>query len=145
MQRRRHDRGAHLRAGEDQERQGHLTHLGDALQGDGEAGPAGELLRNLFGITDQDGPREARQKIAGELALLGMPSPTTVSWCSTSSASAIPRPPLELEPAVRQRRLFTFLRRLIQLRTGAEPIVLLIDDLHSTRALISSWRRSFRR
>ena len=29
-----------------------------------------------------------------------------------------------------QRRLFTFLRRLIQLRTAAEPIVILIDDLH---------------
>ena len=27
-------------------------------------------VRNLFGITEQDGPREARQKIAGELALL---------------------------------------------------------------------------
>jgi len=39
-------------------------------------------------------------------------------------------PALQLEPAVRQRRLFTFLRRLIQLRTEAEPIVLLIDDLH---------------
>ena len=32
--------------------------------------PLLELLRNLFGITEQDGPREARQKIAGELALL---------------------------------------------------------------------------
>ena len=32
--------------------------------------PLLELLRNLFGITDQDGPREARQKIAGEPALL---------------------------------------------------------------------------
>mgnify|MGYP000246305272 CR=1 FL=1 len=37
-------------------------------------------------------------------------------------------PALQLEPAVRQRRLFGFLRRLIQLRTEAEPLVLLLLD-----------------
>jgi len=93
--------------------------------------PLLELLRNLFGITDPDGPREARQKIAGELALLD-------DACAADRALVLdflgvgdPKdPPLQLEPAVRQRRLFTFLRRLIQLRTEAEPIVLLVDDLH---------------
>ena len=39
-------------------------------------------------------------------------------------------PLLKLEAAVRQRRLFAFLRRLIQRRTEAEPLVILIDDLH---------------
>jgi class 3 adenylate cyclase/tetratricopeptide (TPR) repeat protein len=93
--------------------------------------PLLELLRNLFGITDRDGPREARQKIAGELALLddafADDRALVLDFLGVGDPNA---PSLELEPAVRQRRLFTFLRRLIQLRTEAEPIVLLIDDLH---------------
>jgi tetratricopeptide (TPR) repeat protein len=93
--------------------------------------PLLELLRNLFGITEQDGPREARQKIAGELALLddGFADDRVLvlDFLGVGDPKATA---LQLEPAVRQRRLFTFLRRLIQLRTEAEPIVLLIDDLH---------------
>jgi class 3 adenylate cyclase len=92
--------------------------------------PLLELLRNLFGITDQDGPREARQKIAGELALLDDAFADDRAMVLNFLGVGDPKaPPLQLEPAVRQRRLFTFLRRLIQLRTEAEPIVLLIDDL----------------
>ena len=94
--------------------------------------PLLELLRNLFGITEQDGAaRGAAEDRRASWRCSTTPSPTTARWCSTSSASATRRRPRsQLEPAVRQRRLFTFLRRLIQLRTEAEPIVLLIDDLH---------------
>jgi len=93
--------------------------------------PLLELLRNLFGITDQDGPREARQKIAGELALLDDGFADDRALVLDFLGVGDPKAPaLQVEPAVRQRRLFTFLRRLIQLRTEAEPIVLLIDDLH---------------
>jgi len=90
-----------------------------------------ELLRNLFGITDQDAPREARQKIAGELALLDDAFADDRALVLDFLGVADPKAPsLQLEPEVRQRRLFTFLRRLIQVRTEAEPVVLLIDDLH---------------
>jgi class 3 adenylate cyclase/tetratricopeptide (TPR) repeat protein len=93
--------------------------------------PLLELLRNLFGITDHDGAREARQKIAGELALLDDGFADDRDLVLDFLGVADPKAPsLQLEPAVRQRRLFTFLRRLIQLRTAADPIVLLIDDLH---------------
>jgi class 3 adenylate cyclase/tetratricopeptide (TPR) repeat protein len=93
--------------------------------------PLLELLRNLFGITEQDGPREARQKIAGELALLDDGFADDRALVLDFLGVADPKTAaLQLEPVVRQRRLFTFLRRLIQLRTEAEPIVLLIDDLH---------------
>jgi class 3 adenylate cyclase/tetratricopeptide (TPR) repeat protein len=93
--------------------------------------PLLELLRNLFGITEQDGPREARQKIAGELALLDDAFADDRALVLDFLGVGDPKAPaLQLEPAVRQRRLFTFLRRLIQLRTEAEPLVLLIDDLH---------------
>ena len=93
--------------------------------------PLLELLRNLFGITEQDGPREARQKIAGELALLddgfADDRALVLEFLGVGDPKAMA---LQLEPAVLQRRLFAFLRRLIQLRTQGEPIVLLIDDLH---------------
>ena len=93
--------------------------------------PLLELLRNLFGITEQDGPREARQKIAGELALLDDGFAADRDLVLDFLGVADPKTPtLQLEPVVRQRRLFTFLRRLIQRRTEAEPLVLLIDDLH---------------
>jgi class 3 adenylate cyclase/tetratricopeptide (TPR) repeat protein len=93
--------------------------------------PLLELLRNLFGITEQDGPREARQKIAGELALLDDAFADDRALVLDFLGVGDPKAPaLQVEPAVRQRRLFTFLRRLIQLRTEAEPLVLLIDDLH---------------
>jgi class 3 adenylate cyclase/tetratricopeptide (TPR) repeat protein len=93
--------------------------------------PLLELLRNLFGIEEQDGPREARQKVAGELALLDDGFAEDRALVLDFLGIADPKAPaLELEPAVRQRRLFAFLRRLIQLRTQSEPIVLLIDDLH---------------
>ncbi len=93
--------------------------------------PLLELLRNLFGIRQQDGPREARQKIAGELALLDDAFATdralVVDFLGVSDPSS---PPLQLEAEVRQRRLFAFLRRLLHRRTEAEPIVMLVDDLH---------------
>jgi class 3 adenylate cyclase len=93
--------------------------------------PLLELLRNLFGIADQDAPPEARQKIAGALALLDDGFADDRGLVLDFLGVADPKAPsLQLDPAVRQRRLFTFLRRLIQLRTEAEPIVLLIDDLH---------------
>jgi adenylate cyclase len=93
--------------------------------------PLLELLRNLFGIEEQDGPREARQKVAGELALLDDGFADDRALVLDFLGVADPKaPPLQLEPTVRQRRLFAFLRQLLQLRTQAEPIVLLIDDLH---------------
>ena len=93
--------------------------------------PLLELLRNLFGITDQDAPPEARQKIAGALALLDDAFADDRALVLDFLGVADPNAPLlQLDPAVRQRRLFAFLRRLIQLRTARDPVVLLLDDLH---------------
>ncbi len=93
--------------------------------------PLLELLRNLFGIAVEDDPPETRQKIAGALALLddgfADDRPLVLDFLGVADPKA---PPLHFSPEVRQRRLFTFIRRLLQLKTAAEPIVLLIDDLH---------------
>lgn len=93
--------------------------------------PLLELLRNLFGITEQDKPVDARQKIAGALALLddafADDRALVLEFLGVADPSAEALP---LEADVRQGKLFAFIRRLIQLRSEAEPIVLLVDDLH---------------
>ncbi len=93
--------------------------------------PLLELLRSMFEIASQDVEIEARRKVAEALQqlgdsfvddqalvldFLGVPDPAT--------------PPMQLASEVRQRRLFTFIRRLLQLTADAEPLVLLVDDLH---------------
>jgi len=93
--------------------------------------PLLELLRNLFGITEQDGSGEARQKVSDELAAFEEGFADDSALVLDFLGIADPRTPmLQLDPSVRQRRLCAFLRRLIQLRSQTEPIVLLIDDLH---------------
>jgi len=91
-----------------------------------------ELMRNAFGITEQDGDDMARQKIAGRLLLidpqlhealpimfvfLGVPDPS--------------RPAPRLSPEGMQREVFDILKRLMQgrLRPGA-PWAFLLEDLH---------------
>ncbi len=39
-------------------------------------------------------------------------------------------PPPQLDPEVRERQLFDFVRRLVQARSQREPLVLFIDDAH---------------
>jgi class 3 adenylate cyclase/tetratricopeptide (TPR) repeat protein len=93
--------------------------------------PVLELFRGYFGVTHKDGDQLAREKIAGRLLLLdrelepflplafdflGVPDPER-------SAPA-------MEPAVRQRQLFAFTRRLVQARSDREPAVLFVDDAH---------------
>ncbi len=93
--------------------------------------PILEFLRGYFGITEQDTPRAARDKIAGRMLLLdetlaeglplmfdflGVPDPER------------PAPPLG--PEARQRQLFDVIRRLARARSAREPAVLLFEDLH---------------
>jgi class 3 adenylate cyclase/tetratricopeptide (TPR) repeat protein len=93
--------------------------------------PILEFFRNYFGITEQDTPRAARDKIAGRMLLLdeklsealplmfdflGVPDP------------ARPSPPLG--PEARQRRFLELSRQLARARSAQEPAVLLLEDLH---------------
>ena len=93
--------------------------------------PLLELLRGVFGLTEQDGEREARQKIAGTLMLidprfdealplvfdfLGVPDPA--------------RPAPLFDPADRQRQLFGIIARLLKALGERESHVILLEDLH---------------
>ncbi len=93
--------------------------------------PLLELLRAVFALTERDGAREARQKIAGTLVLvdprfeealplvfdfLGVPDPA--------------RPAPLADPAERQRQLFGIIARLIHSLGERDPNVILLEDLH---------------
>jgi adenylate cyclase len=93
--------------------------------------PMLEFFRSYFGISDQDTPRAARDKIAGRMVLLdetlteglplmfdflGVPDPER------------PNPPSE--PEARQRGFFDMIRRLARARSAREPAVVLFEDLH---------------
>jgi adenylate cyclase len=93
--------------------------------------PVLEFQRGYFGITEQDTPKAARDKIAGRMLLLdetlagglpimfdflGVPDPER------------PAPPLG--PEARQRQLLDLIRRLARARSAREPAVLLFEDLH---------------
>jgi len=101
-----------------------------------------QVFRAYYGITDQDSDRVAREKIAGRLLLLdeafredlpilfefhGVPDPE--------------RPAPDLDPELRQRRLFAVLRRLV--RVGRGERVVLLEDLHwldgGSAAFLEQW------
>jgi predicted ATPase/class 3 adenylate cyclase len=93
--------------------------------------PILELFRSYLGVSDQDGPLEARRKIAGTLLLLDESFRSQLSLLFDFlgiSDPEHPAPPMEAE--ARQRRLFEFTERLIRVRSERGPSVTLVDDLH---------------
>ncbi len=93
--------------------------------------PLLELLRDVFGITDQDCDEEARKKIAGTLILLDDTFQETLPLVFDFLGVADPmRPVPQVDPEARQRQLFGFVRRLVQARSKQDSVILLVDDLH---------------
>ncbi len=91
--------------------------------------PLLELLRALFDVSDRDGDREARRKIAGELTLLDDRLRDTLPLVLDFLGVADPeRPAPKMDPEARQQQLQGFVHAFVQARP--EPAVLLIDDLH---------------
>ena len=88
--------------------------------------PVLELMRDYFGISEQDGDEIAGRavrlddSIADALPILfdflGVPDPS--------------QPAPLTDPSARESRLFEVVSRLLQARSAREPTVLMIDDLH---------------
>jgi adenylate cyclase len=93
--------------------------------------PVLELFGSFFGIAEKDAAETARDKIAGRLVrvdpaltdslpvvfdFLGVPDPE--------------RPAPQTDPEGRQRQLFGIAKRLFQALGGADPAVVLVEDLH---------------
>ncbi len=103
-----------------------------------------QVFRAYYAITDQDSDRVAREKIAGRLLLLdeafredlpvlfefhGVPDPE--------------RPAPDMDPELRQRRLFAVLRRLVREGVRGEVGIVLLEDLHwldgGSAAFLEQW------
>jgi class 3 adenylate cyclase/tetratricopeptide (TPR) repeat protein len=94
--------------------------------------PLLELLRDLFGIAENDSPHEARRKIAGELMLSsGRDFQEVVPLVFDLLGVRDPhRPVPSMDPEARKRKLLTFVRHLVQARSAREPILIFLDDVH---------------
>jgi len=93
--------------------------------------PIFELFRDYFGITQRDDDQVAREKIAGRMLLLDRELEPFLPLAFDFLGVPDPAQPVTaMEPAVRQRQLLAFTRRLIQARSVREPAVLFVDDAH---------------
>src|SRR5262245_42223950 len=93
--------------------------------------PVLELMRDFFGITEQDGDEAARRKIAGTLLLLDQALTDALPLVFDFLGVADPAdPPLRMEPEARQRGLFALAKQAGQARSRREPALLLWEDLH---------------
>jgi predicted ATPase/class 3 adenylate cyclase len=93
--------------------------------------PILEMLRSVFAIDDRDGPREARQKIAGTLVLVDPRFEEALPLIFDFLGVADPERPAPLaDPADRQRQIFAVFARLFRALGEREPHVVLLEDLH---------------
>ncbi|MGH9316515.1 MAG: AAA family ATPase, partial [Thermoanaerobaculia bacterium] len=90
-----------------------------------------ELLRDLFGIAENDSAHEVRRKIAGELSLSGRDfdevAPLVFELLGVRDPDLVMP---SMDPEVRKRKLLAFVRHLVQARSAREPLLIFIDDAH---------------
>jgi adenylate cyclase len=102
--------------------------------------PILQALRAYFGITEQDSDREAREKIAGRMLLLGEEHREVLPPVFEFLGAADPANPApRMDSESRQHQLFSVLRRLVQRDGGEGPIVTLIEDLHWIDGASDAW------
>ncbi len=90
--------------------------------------PILDLLRAYFGVTAEDGSREARDKIAGRMVLLDETLTEALPLMLDFLGVPDPvRPSPEIEPEARQRRLLGVMKRIVGAQR--EPQVFLLEDL----------------
>ena len=93
--------------------------------------PVLELMRDYFGISEQDSDETARDKIAGRAVRLDQSIADALPILFDFLGVPDPSQPAPLtDPSARESRLFEVVSRLLQARSAREPTVLMIDDLH---------------
>jgi adenylate cyclase len=89
------------------------------------------LFRSYLGITEQDRPEAAREKIAGRLLLLDdsfrEALPLVFGFLGVSDPE---RPAPRMDPEARQRQLYGLVKRVLKARGLRETTVTLLEDLH---------------
>src|SRR5262245_10424333 len=93
--------------------------------------PVLELMRDFFGLTEEDGDEAARRKIAGTLLLLDPALTDALPLVFDFLGVADPAEPSpRMDPEARLRRLFALAKQIGQARSRREPSLLLFEDLH---------------
>jgi class 3 adenylate cyclase len=92
--------------------------------------PILQLMRNAFGVTDQDTAQAAREKVAGRLLLRDQSIAELLPFLFALMRIPDPKQPApELGAEERERLLADMGRRLLHGR-GSEPAIMLLEDLH---------------
>jgi len=93
--------------------------------------PVLQLLRSIFGISEQEQAEETRKKIAGTLILLDETFKDTLPiWFDFLAVADPQQPAIGADSENRQRKLFAMIQRLVQTMSGREPLIIMVDDLH---------------
>jgi class 3 adenylate cyclase/tetratricopeptide (TPR) repeat protein len=93
--------------------------------------PVIEMLRGYFGITEQDDPRAAREKMAGRLLLLDDAFRDALPFVFDFLGVPDPdRRPAQINAEARQRQLFAAIRRLVHAGSAQNRGIILVEDLH---------------
>ena len=102
--------------------------------------PILQAFRDYFGIDEGDGDRQVREKIVGRMLLFDEAYredlPVLFDFFGVSDPEH-PAPPMD--PEVRQRQLFSVLRRTVQRDNSAGTMVTLIEDLHWLDGASEAW------
>lgn len=106
------------------------------------------LLRNYFGVTPDDSPGEIRRKAGDRLMGLDPQFESELGLIFDFLEAADPeRPPPQLAPEGRQRRVLDVLRRATQRRSERQTLVLILEDLHwfdrQSVAFLEAWIPTF--
>jgi class 3 adenylate cyclase len=100
--------------------------------------PILQIFRQYFGISEQDGDRTAREKIAGRLLLIDEGFREFLPVLFDFLAVPDPdRPAAAVDPEARQRQLFNVMRGVVGRGEGAA--VTFIEDLHWIDAGSEAW------
>src|SRR5438477_2121250 len=93
--------------------------------------PMQALFRAYFGITEQDGERDARQKVAGRLILLADDFRDALPLvCDFLGVPDPERPVARMDPEARERQLRAIATRIVQVDERQGSTVTLLEDLH---------------
>jgi class 3 adenylate cyclase/predicted ATPase len=93
--------------------------------------PVLEVMRDYFGIKEDDRDETVRDKVAGRSVRLDKELDETLPLLYEFLGVPDPaQPPPSVTPEAKQRRLFGYLKRLTHARSQREPGVLLFEDLH---------------
>jgi class 3 adenylate cyclase len=93
--------------------------------------PVLQLLRSIFGISEQERQADTRKKVAGTLVLLDETFNDTLPvWFDFLAVADPQQPVISPESNDRQRELFAMIQRLVQSLSRQAPLVILVDDLH---------------